>query len=268
MRGAGCGGSGNAASGPVDGLTGRDGRRKPEAGSPNPEAGSRTAALSAPRRLQASLIALIAHPILAVLCRTYRWRIEGSEHYQRVLESGRQPILALWHGRILPGLHYFRHRGIVVITSQNFDGEWIARILHKFGFGTARGSSSRGGARALVRMRRDLADGRPAAFTVDGPRGPARIVQPGVAFLAGATGQPIVPYHIESDRHWTLRSWDRTQIPKPFSTVALVIGEPIGVGSTEDAVMEEKADEVGAALRELEIRALRLLQGESAAGSG
>ena len=216
-------------------------------------------ALSASRRVQASLIAFVAHPLLALLCRTYRWRVEGAEHYRGVLDSGRQPILALWHGRILPGLHYFRHRGIVVITSQNFDGEWIARILHKFGFGTARGSSSRGGARALVRMRRDLADGRPAAFTVDGPRGPARVVQPGVVFLAGATGQPIVPYHIESDRHWTLRSWDRTQIPKPFSTVALVIGEPLTVGSTEDVVLDESVRRLGEALRALEARALLML---------
>lgn len=235
-----------------------DGGRRAEAGSP--DVGNRSVALSASRRLQASLIALVAHPLLALLCRTYRWHVEGGQHYQAVLDSGRQPILALWHGRILPGLHYFRDRGIVVITSQNFDGEWIARILHKFGFGTARGSSSRGGARALVQMRRDLADGRPAAFTVDGPRGPARVVQPGVVFLAGATGQPIVPYHIESDRHWTLGSWDRTQIPKPFSAVALVIGEPLHVESTEEPVLDEKAALVGQALRALEARALALLR--------
>ena len=217
--------------------------------------------LSASRRLQASLIAFLAYPVLAVLCRTYRWKIEGAEHYQAVVDSGRQPILALWHGRILPGLHYFRNRGIVVITSQNFDGEWIARILHRFGFGTARGSSSRGGARALVQLRRDLADGRAAAFTVDGPRGPARVVQPGAVFLAGATGQPIVPYHVESDRHWTLTSWDRTQIPKPFSTVALVIGEPIDILSSELPVLDQKCAELSGALRILETRAARLVHG-------
>ena len=260
MRGAWYPRSDNAASGAVDALTGRSGSPKPEAGSREPEAGSRKPELSASRRLQASLIAFIAHPLLAALCHTYRWRIEGAEHYQRVLESGRQPILALWHGRILPGLHYFRDRGIVVITSQNFDGEWIARILHKFGFGTARGSSSRGGARALVQMRRDLTAGRPAAFTVDGPRGPARVVQPGVVFLAGATGQPIVPYHIESDRHWTLNSWDRTQIPKPFSTVALVVGEPLSVASTDPPVVDQGVLRVGEALRALEARALGLLR--------
>ena len=215
--------------------------------------------LTAGQRIKASLIAFAAYPLLAILCRTYRWQVTGAEHYQAVVDGGRQPILALWHGRILPGLHYFRHRGIVVITSQNFDGEWIARILHRFGFGTARGSSSRGGARALVQLRRDLAVGRAAAFTVDGPRGPARVVQPGAVFLAGATGQPILPYHIESDRHWTLKSWDRTQIPKPFATVALVIGEPITVHDTRQPTLDEARPRLQAALERLEVETRRHL---------
>lgn len=215
--------------------------------------------LTTSQHRKASLIAGLASPLLRALCRTYRWKIDGAEHYEAVTRSGRQPILALWHGRILPGLHYFRNRGVVVITSQNFDGEWIAKILHRFGFGTARGSTSRGGARALVQMRRDLAAGKPVAFTVDGPRGPARVVQPGVVFLAGATGQPILPYHIEASRHWTLGSWDRTQIPKPFSTVALVIGEPIEVESTDEGALEMKTLEVGSALGRLEARALACL---------
>ena len=221
-------------------------------------------ALSAARRVQAALIAFTAYPLLAILCRTYRWHVDGAEHYQAVLDTGRQPILALWHGRILPGLHYFRNRGIVVITSQNFDGEWIAGILHKFGFGTARGSSSRGGARALVQLRRDLALGRPAAFTVDGPRGPARVVQPGAVFLAGATGQPILPYHIESDRFWTLKSWDRTQIPKPFANVVLVIGAPMAVDGTRPETLARGRADLQAALERLESEAaVRLAQKET-----
>ena len=146
------------------------------------------------------------------------------------------------------------------MTSRNFDGAWIARILQKFGFGTARGSTSRGGARALAQLRRDLVSGRPVAFTVDGPRGPARVVKAGVVFLAGLTEHPILPYHIESDRHWTLNSWDLTQIPKPFSTVALVIGEPIPVAGTDDGTLEAKSAEVHAALEALEQRALALLR--------
>ena len=221
-------------------------------------------ALSASRRVQAALIAFAAYPLLAILCRTYRWQVHGAEHYQAVVDDGRQPILALWHGRILPGLHYFRNRGIVVITSQNFDGEWIAGILHKFGFGTARGSSSRGGARALVQLRRDLALGRPAAFTVDGPRGPARVVQPGAVFLAGATGQPILPYHIESDRFWTLKSWDRTQIPKPFANVVLVIGAAMAVEDTRQETLDGRRADLQAALERLESEArLRLAEKET-----
>ena len=215
--------------------------------------------LTVGQRLKASLIAAVASPLIAALCRTYRWKVEGADQYAAVLASGRQPILALWHGRILPGLHYFRGRGIVVITSQNFDGEWIARILRRFGFGTARGSTSRGGVRALVQLRREMAGGRPAAFTVDGPRGPARVVQPGVAFLAGATGNPVLPYHIEASRHWTLRSWDRTQIPKPFSTVALVVGAPIEVASTDEGDVVSAVATVSQSLTVLEGRALTVL---------
>ncbi len=218
-------------------------------------------ALTRAQRAKASLIAALAYPALALLCRTYRWRVEGAANYDAVIAAGRQPILALWHGRILPGLHYFRHRGVVVITSQNFDGEWIARVLHRFGFGTARGSTSRGAARALVQLRRALEAGRPAAFTVDGPRGPARVAQAGVVWLAGTSGHPILPFHIEADRAWTAQSWDRTQIPKPFSTVALAIGEPLEVPDTRPATLEDARVRLEAVLAALEGRALNMLAG-------
>ena len=103
----------------------------------------------------------------------------------------------------MPGIIYLRDRGIVVITSENFDGEWIARIIRRFGYDTARGSTSRGGAKALVQMRREMRAGRPVAFTVDGPRGPREVAQPGAVWLASATGNPILPFHIESSSFWT-----------------------------------------------------------------
>ena len=183
---------------------------------------------------------------------TYRWRVQGLEHYESIVASGKQPIFAFWHGRILPATLLWKNRGIVVITSQNFDGEWIAGIIRRFGYGTARGSTSRGGARALVQLRRDLADGRPAAFTVDGPRGPARVAQPGAVFLAGATGHPILPFHIEANRFWTTNSWDHTQVPKPFSTVSVAIGEAINVADTTDATIEGKRIELERILSALE----------------
>src|SRR5262249_32481427 len=153
-----------------------------------------------------------------------------------------------------PATYHFRDRSIVVITSQNFDGEWIARIIKRFGYGTARGSTSRGGARALVQLRRDLAEGRPVAFTIDGPRGPARAPQAGAVWLAGATGAPILPFHIESARSWAASSWDHTQIPKPFSRVAVVIGEPMHVNGTEDDAVERARTELERALGVLETR--------------
>jgi lysophospholipid acyltransferase (LPLAT)-like uncharacterized protein len=212
------------------------------------------------KRVQARLISALGYPVAAALGSTYHWRAEGAEHYQRVVDSGRQPIMAFWHGRILPATVYFRRRGIVVITSENFDGEWIAGIIERFGYGTARGSTSRGAVKALVQLKRDMAAGKPAAFTLDGPRGPAKVAQPGAIWLAKATGNPIVPFHIESDRHWTANSWDRTQIPKPWATVAIAIGEPleIGRGGAEQAIDTGRV-ELEARLRDLEARAHAML---------
>ncbi len=172
---------------------------------------------------------------------TLRWRTEGLEHLDRVVAGGRQPIMAFWHGRILPATYYFRRRGIVVITSENFDGEWIAGIIERFGYGTARGSTSRGARKALLQLTRDMARGRPAGFTLDGPRGPARVAQPGAVWLAKATGNPVLPFHLEADRHWTLGSWDRTQIPKPFTTVSIAMGEPFEVATDADQAAMEAA---------------------------
>jgi lysophospholipid acyltransferase (LPLAT)-like uncharacterized protein len=150
--------------------------------------------------LKARAIAALATPLIRALCWTLTWKGEGVEYFDQIVSAGRQPVMAFWHGRILSATFYFRGRNIVVMTSRNFDGEWIARIIRRFGYGTARGSTSRGGVRALVQMRRDLAAGRPVGFAVDGPRGPARIAQRGAVFLAGATGHPVLPLHIEAER--------------------------------------------------------------------
>ena len=214
------------------------------------------------KRAQAAAIAFVGYPLIALLGYTLRWRVEGLEHFDAVVASGRQPVMGFWHGRILPATFYFRRRGIVVITSENFDGEWIARIIERFGYGTARGSTSRGAKRAMLQLVREMKRGKAAAFTVDGPRGPARIVHPGAVWLAGATGNPVVPFHIEASSHWTATSWDRTQIPKPFSTVALAIGAPIFVeGVDDDAALDRERHRLQQALGELEARALSLLAG-------
>ena len=214
--------------------------------------------LSRSQHVKAAAIATAGHPVVAALGRTLSWRIEGEHYFEEAIRAGRPPILALWHGRILPATLYWRDRGIVALTSANFDGEWTARLMARFGYRAVRGSTSRGGARALVALRRELAAGNPVAFTVDGPRGPARVVQPGAVWLAGATGHPILPFHIESRRCWTLGSWDRAQIPRPFSSVGVSIGPPIQVPEGEDGGRIEQVRELESILKGLEVRAARL----------
>ncbi|HKY22672.1 MAG TPA: lysophospholipid acyltransferase family protein [Vicinamibacterales bacterium] len=212
------------------------------------------------KRFQAATIAALGYPLISALGRTLRWHVEGLHHFEAIRAAGQQPVMAFWHGRILPATYFFRRRGIVVITSENFDGEWIARIIERFGYGTSRGSTSRGGQRALLRLKRLMAEGRPSAFAVDGPRGPARTVQPGVVWLAKLTGNPVVPFHMEASSYWSLNSWDRTQIPRPFSTVALSVGAPIDVAADADeGGIETKRVEVEQALHQVERRAAALL---------
>lgn len=216
--------------------------------------------LSRTERIKAGVIAGAAAPVVGVLGRTYRWIEDGAEHLKALDASGPAPILALWHGRILPATLYFRDRGVVAMTSRNFDGEWIARLMRRFGYGQARGSTSRGGSRALVEMRRALEAGRPVAFTVDGPRGPAKVAQPGAVWLASASGHPILPFHIESSSHWTARSWDGSQVPKPRATLAIAIGAPIHVPpGLDEPALEAHRGALEKALEALESRTLQIL---------
>lgn len=221
--------------------------------------------LSSRQRASAAAIAAVGQPVLAGLCSTIRWTVEGLRHYDALRASGRPPVMAFWHGRIVHATWFFRRRGIVVMISENFDGEWIGRLIERFGYRTARGSTSRGGARALVRMRRLAADGAPTGFAVDGPRGPARSVQPGAVWLASLTGNPVLPFHSEADRFWTARSWDGTQIPKPFARAAMVVGAPIEVARGADAeLIERKRVELERSLQELAGRARAVVGGGAA----
>ncbi len=214
------------------------------------------------KRWQAAAIGAAGYPIVAALGRTLRWRVEGLSHLDEVTRAGRQPIMAFWHGRILPATYYFRHRGIWVISSENFDGEWMGRIIRKFGYRKAPGSSSRGATRALVMLKRAVEQGAPAGFTLDGPRGPALRAKPGAIWLASSTRNPVVPFHIEARRSWTLGSWDRTQIPKPFSPVGIAMGAPIYLpGEMNETGIEEACRSLERTLECLRDRTLALLRG-------
>jgi len=211
------------------------------------------------KRAQVVAVTALGVPFISALGSSLSWKVEGLEHLH-FDGNGKRPIMAFWHGRVLTATYYFRRRGIVVMISENFDGEWIARIIERFGFRTSRGSTSHGGRRALRQLKRDMDNGHPSGFAVDGPRGPARKVQPGAVWLAKLTGSPVVPFHMEASSYWSLRSWDRTQIPRPFSTVALAVGTPIDVPrDADEGMLEARRVELEHALLALEQRASALL---------
>ena len=232
----------------------------PGAGSREPESESAPDWRQSPRkRAEVAAIASVGYPLLRALGSTWKWRVSGAEHVDAIAARGLHPIHSFWHGRIFPATIYFQRRGIVVITSENYDGEWIARIIQKFGYGTARGSTSRGGPKALLQLVRDVKS-KGVAFTLDGPRGPAEVAQPGAVWLAKATGNPLLPFHAEAASSWTLRSWDRTQIPKPFTTVAMAIREPIYVSrDADDRALDEARSALEVSLSAARHQCQRLL---------
>jgi lysophospholipid acyltransferase (LPLAT)-like uncharacterized protein len=229
-------------------------------GAGNREPGTADWQQSGRKRAEVAAIATLGYPLLRTLGATWRWKVSGAEHVESIKARGLYPIHSFWHGRILPATLYFQRRGIVVITSENYDGEWIARIITKFGYGTARGSSSRGGPKALLQLVREVKS-KGVAFTLDGPRGPAEVAQPGAVWLAKATGNPLMPFHAEAGASWTMKSWDRTQIPKPFTTVAMAIGEPLYVPrDADETTLEEWRQKLQQSLVECRVRCASLLQ--------
>jgi lysophospholipid acyltransferase (LPLAT)-like uncharacterized protein len=195
--------------------------------------------------------------------------------YEVVVEEGGPPgewiqpaVWVFWHRCIVPATWFFRDRRIGVMTSSSFDGEYIARIIGKFGFEAVRGSSTRGGVRALLGMHTVIEDGRTAAFTIDGPRGPRYVAKPGPVLLARNTQTPLVAFHLAVQDAWVLNSWDRLMIPKPFSKVALHISRMMNV--PKDASHDDLARyhaEMQAALDRVRQNAERTIGQDSVGGT-
>ncbi len=201
------------------------------------------------QRLLIRTIDLAFYTLIGVIGRTTRFEVEGWEHWQTLEHAGHVPIYTCWHNRILLATYFWRQRGIVVVTSQSFDGEYIARFIQRFGYGAARGSSTRGGVGALVEMIRVMRAGVPAGFTIDGPRGPRYVAKMGAVLLAKKTGQPILPFTVRSTRHITIPSWDALQVPLPFARACVCIAAPIFVpADASDARLEAKRNELQQAL--------------------
>lgn len=172
-------------------------------------------------------------------------RREFSGEISQYNASSEPLIHVLWHNRILASPYLFRKmfpkRETVVLTSASKDGAALAAAVKVFKVGAVHGSSSRRGAAAIVALRRAAREGKDLVFTPDGPRGPRYHLQPGVVKIAQTTGLAIVPLHIEYLSSWTLKTWDRFRIPKPFSKVRVTLGDPIRVPrELDDAAFENE----------------------------
>jgi len=187
---------------------------------------------------------------------TIKFEIEGWEHWEAASRDERIPIYSFWHNRVFLSSYFWRRRRIVVMTSQSFDGEYIARFIQRFGYGAARGSSTRGATGAVVEMVRLMRAGCPTAFTIDGPKGPRYVAKMGAVLLAKKTGQPILPFTITVAKFWEAKkSWDGFQVPKPFARARVEIAAPIFVGpDADDEALNAKRDELQAALDEINQR--------------
>jgi lysophospholipid acyltransferase (LPLAT)-like uncharacterized protein len=196
-------------------------------------------------RLKIRAAAILFSWAIRFIGATIRFDSRGMEHFDEVAAAGRVPIYTFWHDRIFSGTYFFRRRGIVIMTSQSFDGEYIARFIQKFGYGAIRGSSTRGGVRALVEMIRAMRRDLPVGFSVDGPKGPRYEVKAGPVLLAQKTGNPMVPFVLQPRSFWTLNSWDRMQIPRPFTRCLVSVAKPVYVPkNVSDKLIQEKRQEL------------------------
>jgi hypothetical protein len=196
------------------------------------------------------VLAILGLLVISILARTWRYQVRNAEGWQRLRAQGKAFVFVLWHGSLLPLTYWHRHRNIATLISEHRDGEIIARIVHAWGYRALRGSSTRGGGRALLGIVHELEHGSVVAVTPDGPRGPAHKFQPGALVAAQRANVPVVPIAMRVDRAWRFGSWDRFLVPKPFARVTIAWGEPEWVhGSTP----REAAAEAGRFERALDV---------------
>jgi lysophospholipid acyltransferase (LPLAT)-like uncharacterized protein len=172
--------------------------------------------------------------LLAVrlLARTWRIRERNADGWRKMRAERKPWVFALWHAVLLPIAYKHSNEGVAVLVSQHRDGELIARVLAAWGNSTVRGSTTRGGSRALLAMIHELEQGVPVAVTPDGPKGPAREFQAGALIAAQRAGVPVIAMAVHADRAWRLKSWDTFMIPKFFARVTFAYGDPTMVGGS------------------------------------
>ncbi|HJR50953.1 MAG TPA: lysophospholipid acyltransferase family protein [Gemmatimonadales bacterium] len=187
-------------------------------------------------RIPLSAARAVAPPAMRLIAGSWRMSTQHEERWRSLYESRRPIVYLLWHEALLPLLWHHRRQGVVIVVSENRDGQYLSDFARVLGYRSVRGSSSRGAARALLGAVRELKSGFSVAFTPDGPRGPRRELKPGFVAAAQRGGGVIVPVHAEADRAWRLHSWDRFLIPKPGARVMVTYGRPFEVSPGEEGL--------------------------------
>ena len=211
---------------------------------------------------QRVVLAVVPRVVWALL-----WAVGHTWRFETTAEEGATPlpfgagaqgeIFCFWHQCVLPCTFYYRRTGATIIVSQSFDGELITRILELFGFKTTRGSSSRGAREGMLGLKQVIEDGRPAIFTADGPRGPIYRTKMGPIRLAHLTGARIGAFHLQPERAWTIRSWDRFLVPKPFTRIVVSWARWTEVpADLAEGQFEQRREELNAAIERARLRAL------------
>jgi lysophospholipid acyltransferase (LPLAT)-like uncharacterized protein len=220
----------------------------PLASSAPPDAASDAIAmpkLSLWRRLQIPIIAAAVYGVIRIIGPTLRVEIVGIQHAAQIRDKSKAGIGVFFHRCIFPSAWIWRNRGVVVMNTVNFDGQWTRKVIEWLGFGTAQGSSSRGGMAGLTVLAQKLGEGKHVAFTVDGPRGPRFVAKPGPVILARRMNCPISVFHIGVERGYTFKkSWDLLKVPMPFSRAVMIFApvirmKPDGGGDDLKAALAE-----------------------------
>ena len=199
--------------------------------------------------MQFSLVAAAASLFIALVGRTLRIEFSWEEGSIGSMDNVYPGIYPFWHRCVLGATWIFRHRNFAVLTSQSRDGEYIARVIRRFGYVPIRGSSSRGGQRGLLEMDSFVKNGGGAAFTIDGPRGPRYVAKKGPVLLARTTGVPITAFYVAMENAWILNTWDAMMVPKPFSRGYVRVASRIFVPpDAGDEQLAEAHQEMQAAL--------------------
>ena len=215
------------------------------------------------QRIVLAVVPRVVWALLWIVGCTWRYDVIAEEGVVPVL-FGQKPgpeIYCFWHQCVLPCTMYFRKSNAIILISRSFDGELITHILRRFGFDAVRGSSSRSGREGLLGLKHVIDTGRTAIFTADGPRGPIYETKMGPIKLAQMTGAPIGAFHLQPERAWVMKSWDRFLVPKPFTRIVVSWAQWTNVARDFPAEQfEGKREELNAALERARIRSLEHLK--------